>query len=165
MEDRIVGGKELAIRDGFTSHRDWILAKSIELFNKKQLSKPWAGVVSTSTALAKIDFGRWLATCPACGGSEYVDPDEKLFFCFACGNKWAGGQALTVVFPRNKADIEKALLDRPVVVPETDDPLNRAMMSSPELPRLGRSWNPDETVKVLRKQLDGAKAQAKKGAV
>jgi len=63
---------------------------------------------------AEIDHGRWLAVCDVCGGAEYVDPQEPIFFCQACGNARFEGRVRHVVFPRARRRIERELLKKPV---------------------------------------------------
>ena len=48
---------------------------------------------------AFIDHQRWLATCE-CGGSEYVDPEAKIFYCMAWQNDENGGKLRNVIFFR-----------------------------------------------------------------
>jgi len=80
--------------------------------------------------IARIDTGRWVADCPlGCGGAEMVSVHAPFFTCLSCGS---GGLWWPVVFPSNREAIEKELLKR------------RDVRSW--------SWNPDESVAVLRRQ-------------
>lgn len=58
---------------------------------------------------ARIDWGRWLADCPFCNGSELVSKKERLFFCFSCEMEGNGGQAVEVLFPEGVDKIEASL--------------------------------------------------------
>jgi hypothetical protein len=106
---------------------------------------------------AEINQGAWIARC-ACGGAEFVDVDEPVFFCWSCMNRNNNGNFLPVIFPP-KADIkkiEKALLKR-----EVDDlrgmrDKDRAYNARPkyfynELP-LTVSWIPGETAEDIEAQ-------------
>jgi hypothetical protein len=57
---------------------------------------------------ARVNYGRWCAVCE-CGGCEDVDDREPVFICLSCGNE---GRLRPVVFPENKAEIERLLLKR-----------------------------------------------------
>lgn len=72
--------------------------------------------------------GRWIAKCTDCSGAEYVDPENPIFMCLSCMNRSIAGQWRRVVFPRQKAAIEQALLARPAA---------------------HRNWVPGETVADL----------------
>ncbi|OPZ76592.1 MAG: hypothetical protein BWY79_01544 [Actinobacteria bacterium ADurb.Bin444] len=63
---------------------------------------------------ARIDWGRWLADCPFCNGSELVSKAEGLFFCFSCEMAGNGGRAVEVLFPEGVDRIEAGLVNERV---------------------------------------------------
>lgn len=77
------------------------------------------------TVQAYINYGRWVVKCPDCAGCEDADPGEPIFFCLSCGQD---GYFKSVVFPEDRAEIEAALLARPVE---------------------NRNWEPGESVDYL----------------
>ena len=60
---------------------------------------------------AWVNQGSWAANCE-CGGSLIVEPDEP-YICPDCVNAYWGGKARKVVFPKDREEIEKVLLNRP----------------------------------------------------
>jgi hypothetical protein len=125
-------------------------------------------VVSSSEAkgfavFAQVEFGQWIAKCE-CGGVEFVDPHEPIFFCFGCANRTNGGALRPVIFPDERAEIERLVLERPVDDLRGLDDLDRAYQAKPivfaEVTRdnesftlpLSRSWTPNESVDELRRQ-------------
>jgi hypothetical protein len=106
---------------------------------------------------ARIWQGQWVADCECCGAS-FVDPDEPVFFCFSCGNRSNGKQARPVIFPAERAEIERLILERPVNDMAGLSDLERAGMAKPILfvggRALTRSWMPGETVQDLHDQQD-----------
>lgn len=149
---KFIDGKILARQNGCSTHREWIVKTSTEYFRKNMLKAPWNGQIADSSVNARIDFGRWVADCQECGGTEYVDVDEKIFFCFSCGNAAINGKALKVIFPENMDEIESELLQRKVVSGKEANDIVNTMMSKPMYAGLGRSWNPGETVADLAEQ-------------
>ena len=123
-----------------------------------QLETLWTGEVNVAAepALAKVDFGRWIADCPDpdCLGAEYVEPDERLFFCFNCGNVLINGDARQVKFPEAEVrqQIEKVLIERPVKERRGPNVLAQAMNVGLVAPGFSRSWDPHETVEDLYEQ-------------
>lgn len=78
---------------------------------------PAAGVSLAVKAVARVNSGRWIADCPTpgCGGAEYVDMDNPVFFCCECRNAPSGHQPIAVTVPdaTSRSGIETALLKRP----------------------------------------------------
>ena len=66
--------------------------------------------------IAKISYGRWVATCPVCGETavENVDPSDPVFFCFNCCNHDNDFHFRPVSFPvmGDQKLIEVALMQR-----------------------------------------------------
>ena len=148
MTDEIITGKHLAQMAGLPSYGAWI----------KMMSKgKWSSMVNYDHPVyARIDSGRWIADCE-CGGAEYVDPDEPIFYCLSCGNSKYKSCARNVIFPGQRIDIERIILERPVKT-SGSSPLVRALSAVPIHGRVGRSYNPGETVEMLEQQNEGMKA-------
>lgn len=102
--------------------------------------------------LARINFGRWIADCE-CGGAEFIDPAAPVFFCWSCLNAAHQGACRTVTVPQNFAEIEQTLLERPVDA--GGRPLVGVDVGGVTL-KLGRDWNPHETLNDLHAQQDDA---------
>ena len=74
----------------------------------------------------RVEHGRWLVDCPFCKSADLADDDDPRFFCLDCRNEEAGGLWLPVQWPRERKEIEDALLDRKHTI--------------------NRNWLPHETV-------------------
>lgn len=116
---------------------------------------------------ARIWQGHWIADCE-CGGAEFVDPQEPIFFCFSCGNSQNANRLRPVKFPINRQEIEAKILERPVNTTRGLDELQRAEAAQPMLyfdgKPLTRSWLPGETIAILEKQQDEAIKKYRKKA-
>lgn len=97
---------------------------------------------------AFIDTGRWGAQCE-CGGAEYVEPDDPVFWCFSCGNMAFGGALRRVHFPDDMADIELLLLERPISVHKGMTKIQKVFNSQP-LTSARREWHVGDTIKKLK---------------
>ena len=95
--------RDIANRDQCKSVEEWIR----KLAARRTIR---VGDVCEFAVDARVDHNRWIADCE-CGGAEYVDPDEPIFFCFSCNNLAFNGKLRPVVFPTKKemANIEKGL--------------------------------------------------------
>jgi hypothetical protein len=163
--DYIITAKHYCAREGAKTVRERIkkLAEAIRRRN---------GVIFTHldeiprgfAVLAEIDFGQWIGRC-GCGGAEFVDADEPVFFCFGCGNRENSGYLRPVFFPDDKAEIERLVLERPVDDVRGMDDLDRAAQArtlvfkqvvdvdgNQKLLALSRSWIPGESVEDLIEQ-------------
>lgn len=129
--DKVITAKDLAIREGCNSVGERI-SKLAARFNRKFVSDRVAG----NPVHARIDFGRWIADCE-CGGAEYVDPDEPIFFCLSCGNSATSGRAREVIFPGNRDAIEKEVMSRKVKL-GTGDRIEQQFNAIPD--GKPRSW-------------------------
>ena len=117
-------------------------------------SSQWCKSALRWTTYSSADFisqGRWSAACPDCGGTEYVEPEEPIFYCFSCGNFKINGKARKVVFPnpKKRKEIEKLLLERPMRFRGGSEMISRNFQARPvekdERGRfLYRSWKPGE---------------------
>jgi len=143
--DKVITATDIAKRDGLNSQREWIRRLSIKMHKHRQLDTPFTEKIKRDAepALAQINHGRWIATCPACGvGVEYVDPEEKIFYCFSCGNYAIGGDGRRVQFPRNWVAIEKRVMERPVKKRKGANYIDREFMA--ETVGEPRNWQPKE---------------------
>src|SRR5688572_15342011 len=97
---KIITAKDIANRDGQPSVREWIRITSIQLKLKNPSLVTFDGDVRGKPVYAFISNGRWQAICdqPVCGGCEYVDAAEPIFYCMSCANG-RSGKARPVKFP------------------------------------------------------------------
>jgi hypothetical protein len=151
-DEKIFDADDLARRDGTKTHREWINKVCRDRARKNLLDTPFSGRISGDAVPAFVDFGRWLAHCPDCNGAEYVSYEEKVFYCFSCGNYSQKGDGRPVNFPRNKTAIEAELLKRAQLFTAGGNPLARQFHARAKLPQLSRTWNIDETVEDLQEQ-------------
>lgn len=100
----IITALTIAKRDGCLTSREWI-EKAAKRFSKKVNFKK----ISGEPVAARIDFGRWVCDCE-CGGAEYVDPADPVFYCMSCGNTQYEGGLRPVVFPKNREEIEAPIV-------------------------------------------------------
>ncbi len=161
--NRIITAKDYCKRDRVKNVRDRIAKLRRDMMKKKgieifvQFDK-----VANRPVYARIELGQWCASCE-CGGVEFVDPDEPIFFCFSCGNNTDSGMLRTVIFPsvEERVEIERLVLERPVEERRGLDDLELAHMSRPiifidseggtALP-LTRTWNHGEPIENLVKE-------------
>jgi len=68
---------------------------------------------SSEPVKAFVNKGNWLVICPHCGGAEYAW-EEGWFFCCSCKNSYLGHRYRRLVFPTDRAEIEAALVVRPL---------------------------------------------------
>lgn len=160
--DKIITAKDYAMREGAKTISQRIKNISKKMEAKGVLDTPFDDSEVCGKAVdAEINWGQWIARCE-CGGAEAVDPDEPIFYCFSCGNYENKGKPRPVVFPdkKERAKIEKLVLERPVTVKFGTHRIERATLAEPTafdlvdgkpLP-LSRSWIPGETVRDLEKQ-------------
>jgi hypothetical protein len=138
--DHIITAKDITERDGALNLHEWIMRLvSLRGFTIRSS-------VEGNAVTARIDAGRWIADCE-CGGAEYVDPGEPIFFCFSCGNAGNKSSLRPVAFPRTRVAIENALLVRPVTLRGGKGMIEQAMRAAPA--GLPRSWSPGISAKHL----------------
>jgi hypothetical protein len=152
MEERILTAQDAARSLGYTdsSSREWIISHAHMLFNSKHVRFDCTGdTMKRYSVHAKIDFGRWLADCPICSRSNYVDPADPVFYCFGCGNQ-GSGNFVPVVFPEDINKITALVLARPMIFDETDEnPISRAINARPFFPGLVRNWDVEQSIDDL----------------
>ena len=141
--NKIVTTKDVATRDSQPSVKEWIRVTSVQLRLKGMLDVVWNGKIGGKAVPAFISNGRAQALCPepGCGGCEYVDPDEPVFFCMTCGGR-GSGVAHPVQFPAGWDEICAALLERDMVQAAGGHLVNRAFNARPAVPELRRDWAP-----------------------
>lgn len=160
--NRIFTARDYALkRDGVKTVRERIRKwqekhrKNGIIVNIKDLDKPGTG----TPVMAQIWQGTWIAKCE-CGGAEFVDPKEPIFFCWSCGNRSNDNKCRPVDFPDKHEKIEEKILERPVNDIRGLDELQQAEAAMPlifvEGQGLSRSWVPGETLKDLKDQQDKA---------
>lgn len=149
----ILTAKDAATALGYTgmSASQWFVVYGHQLFVKKLVNFDCTGnVIRKYSVHARIDAGRWIADCPICSRSNYVDPDEPVFFCFGCGNQ-GSGSFVPVIFPDTdvRGQIENLLLARPVYSDVEDkNSISQALNSKPKYPGLARNWS-EQTIAEL----------------
>ena len=140
----------LRYKDMTTSQ--WLIAYGHQLFTQKLVKFDCTGdMMKKYSVHARIDAGRWIADCPICSRSNYVDPTEPVFYCFGCGNQ-GSGTFVPVIFPDDKTrlQIEKLLLDRTVIFDINDDnPISQALNSKPKHAGLARNWDGEPVDEVM----------------
>lgn len=180
--DYIVTARHYAKREGASSVKERILKQRERLHKKNSIAITIKDIDQArgKAVEARIEFGQWIGDCE-CGGAEFVDPQEPIFFCFSCGNRENSGVPRPVAFPEEatRLEIERLVLERPVDDRRGLDDLQRAHMSKPliivekevrevdpetqqevvhvvQLP-LTRSWDPSESIADLIKQNEPVK--------
>lgn len=131
--DGVITALDIAERDGFETHRAWIMAEAHKKFKKGHLEGMCTGETSGDALDAYIDWGRWSARCPNCGGTEYVDPGECIFYCFNCGNGDIDNDLRPVSFIPWRPALEKEIMKRPVDVINGMGPIESARHARPRL--------------------------------
>lgn len=165
---RIITARDYSEREGAGGSVRGRILKMREMYHKsKNIALTVSGIDAPQGApvRARIWQGQWIADCE-CGGAEFVEPTEPIFFCFSCGNRVNHNFVRSVDFPIERVEIEAAILARPVDDIRGLTDLERAGLAKPlvivalegsEFP-LTRSWNPDESLAELLEQnkvLDG----------
>lgn len=162
----IITARHYAEQMGCTSTFGRILKMRDDMYTRKRLVLPMQqDKFAADPVQGFIENGQWIARCE-CGGCEFVDPDEDVFYCFGCCNRGYNHMLRHVVFPETETrqEIERVLLLRPADDMRGQGDLERAGLAkalihvqraSSTLP-LTRSWNADETLGDLHSQQDEA---------
>jgi hypothetical protein len=138
----LISAQDIAKRDRMTSVGAWIRGVSGRHKQEGKLPAMWDGkTISGAPVAAFVDHGRILAQCDICGSHEYVDPDNRIFYCMGCGNNGSTA-ARPVEFPDDWAQIEAALSARPIVEGFGRDWIEKVMRSTPGIADLARAWRP-----------------------
>ena len=161
--DYIVTAEHYCKKIGVSNVRQRIMKIREGIQRKKQMViEIQIDKVSTSPVYARIELGQWVADC-ACGGCEFVDPNDPIFFCFSCANREDAHMLRPVVFPElaERQKIEELILARPINDRRGLDDLERAHMAMPMIVKetwegaiipLTRTWNPGEPIENLEKE-------------
>ncbi len=105
----------------------WQRIRAIVL--QKGIMLPLDGEVANEPILEPcINHGRWIIRCPWCNNAELASDDE-LFFCSNCCNAAMGRRQVRAPFPKERLEIETALVKRPLVG--------------------NRNWEPHEPLELL----------------
>ena len=150
----MITAKDLCKRDGCKTHKEWIQRRCGILKSKGLLDSPFVDEMAKGNPVyAIVDWGRWGAKCE-CGGFEYVSKEEKLFYCFSCGNFKYGGKGRIVIFPDDQKiqQIEEILDKREMVTTSGTEKLSRALYAKPKVRNLSRTWHEKESINDLKKQ-------------
>jgi len=153
MLNYIITAKHYAKKEGAVSVRERILKR----VQKGHLVCLGIDKPQGESVKAYIDFGQWIAACP-CGGHEFVDIEEPIFYCFSCGNRRNDSYVRPVEFPNQETikEIERLILLRPVDDEQGLTDLDRAYRAKPLISTskgfLSRSWDWQETVEDLKEQ-------------
>ena len=158
--NRIITAKDYCTREGAANVKERIQKMQKKIMKSKGIAiRIQFDKLSPLPVHARIELGQWCADCE-CGGVEFVDADEPIFFCFGCGNHRVAGALRPVVFPPIEArnEIERLVLERPVDERRGLDDTERAHMATaviyidtPEgrsMP-LTRTWNAGEPISSL----------------
>ncbi len=114
--DYIVTAKHYCRREGVPDVRSRIVKLGQTMQRNKQIPiKIHLDKMSQRPVYARIELGQWIADCE-CGGCEFVDADEPIFFCFSCANRDDAQALRPVVFPlpEDREKIEALILARPI---------------------------------------------------
>lgn len=160
MPDYIITAKHYAKNEGAANVRERVL-KLRDGFYKRGLPIEIRDIDNPSGApvYARVEQGAWIADCE-CGGAQFVDADEPIYFCFCCGNRGNKRKTRPVIFPDNYKAIEKLLLARPVNELAGLNELEQAGLAKPlafaeidgRVYGLSRNWNIGETIADLKNQ-------------
>lgn len=158
---RLITAKDYCAREGAKSIKDRIMKLHARRQKKSKIPLPIKiDDLSQRTVKARIELGQVIADCE-CGGAEFVDRDEPIFYCFQCFNRKDGGALRPVIFPSDSdwAEISRLVLMRPVDDIRGLDDADRAANAKAiiyiesadgrHLP-LTRTWMPGETIDNLR---------------
>lgn len=161
MPDYIVTARHYAKQEGAGSVKERILKLRDRIYKEKgialevlDMDKP-----SGTPVYARIEQGAWIADCE-CGGAQFVDADEPVYYCFGCGNRGNAFRVRPVIFPEQRQAIEALILARPVNETAGLTELEQAGLSRPiafaevdgEKKGLARNWLQDESVDDLKEQ-------------
>lgn len=96
---------DLAKQRDFRDGEDMLTIVSRRLHHTKRAE-------TEGEVVARVDWGRWLADCPLCGGAELVSRKAGVFYCLSCGMADQDGKPMRVLFPDDAEEIEAELNTR-----------------------------------------------------
>ncbi len=171
LTDEIFTSKHIAERHGLKTGIEWVVLRCSKMNREKKLDTPYKPGLKGTPVKAFLVQQRWTAFCECRpGASEYVDPDEKEFYCFGCGNQDTGGHPRAVVFPAEatRLKIEQEIMRRPVKIVDGTTKLERARRALPAKingKAYPRQWEPGISLAELRKDSDKIVKAEKEGKV
>ncbi len=146
--NKLISASDVARRDKKKSVAEWVRDISALKVHEKKILAVWDGKsISGEAVKAFVNTGRILAGCE-CGNHEYVCFEEPIFFCMQCGNGNSGA-ARPVEFPQDWAEIEAALIARPIFPGPGLDEVQSIFRSRPVMSAWKRNWTPDVTLETL----------------
>ena len=161
MPDYIVTAKHYAKQEGASNVKERILKLRDRIYREKGIALEVLDIdkPSGTPVYARIEQGAWIADCE-CGGAQFVDADEPVYYCFGCGNRGNKFRVRPVIFPEQRQAIEALILARPVNDLAGLTELEQAGLSKPlafaevdgQLKGLSRNWLQDESVEDLERQ-------------
>ncbi len=168
MPDYIVTAKHYAKQEGAESVKERILKLRDRIYREKGVALEVLDMdtPSGSPVYARIEQGAWIADCE-CGGAQFVDADEPVYFCFGCGNRGNKFRVRPVIFPVQRNEIETLILARPVDELAGLTELEQAGLAKPlafvdvdgQRKGLSRNWLQDESVDDLKEQNKGIRKE------
>lgn len=146
--NKLITASDVARRDKKNSVAEWVREISMLRVSEKKILQGWDGKsVEGEPVYAFVNTGRVLAKCK-CGNHEYVSAREPIFFCMQCGNN-NSGSARPVEFPQDWAEIEAALIARPIFPGPGLDEVQAIFRSKPVMPGWKRNWTRDVSLEAL----------------
>lgn len=134
--------------------RDWMLKLKTDIERRRGVKIVVRDTLAKSPVYARIYRGHWIADCDVCGGAMFVSPDDPVFFCVECFNKKDNGKLRPIIFPDNRQEIERAILERPVNefagVTESERAGRASITAGGQV--FTRDWMPGETAEMIREQ-------------
>ena len=148
--NKLIDASDVARRDKMASVAAWVRSVSMLRVAEGKIEKAWDGTsVSDEAVEAMVNTGRVGAECIYCGKHEYVSFAEPIFFCMDCGNANSGA-AMRVTFPQDWAEVEAALIARPIFPGPGLDEVQAVFRSRPVMRELKRNWKAGVTAKELK---------------
>jgi hypothetical protein len=102
---RLETAEALRVGDVHVTTPELYLAWHLHMIRERGLARVWT---AGETLAARVNHGRWIADCPACGSGMWTHPDWRLACCGECGAVYTG-----VEFPGEIDQITTLLLLRP----------------------------------------------------
>lgn len=151
--NKLISASDVAKRDRKKNVAAWICDISGVRVMEKKINKGWDGKTMLEEPVVPfVNNGRVLARCE-CGNYEYVSAKEPVFFCMQCGNGESGA-ARPVAFPQDWAEIEAALIARPIFPGPGLDEVQAMFRSKPVMRDWKRNWSVGVTLADLLAEND-----------
>lgn len=149
---------------GTNKGRDWLTKLKADIEARRGIKIVMKNEAADSPVYARIYRGHWIADCDVCGGAMFVDPSDPVFFCLECFNRRENGRVRPVIFPDDRQEIERAILERPVndYAGVTDSERAGRAFYAAGGQTFTRDWIPGETAEDIRRQNEAIKRMAKR---